>query len=227
MKISALSAIVAGLAVFSIGSPASAATQETFSLNETAVSGFSLLPAGTVTVSTVNSTTLRITLSLISGYRIHASGNGHNALDFVTDKAVTISGLPGGFSIITPPDVKAPPFDNGGNADWNNAISCGSPACGSGFAGGYKGPLTFTISNAGGLSISDLLAPCKYSAGTCGSTGSPIYFASDLVNSEGKTGNVGATFLRSTPGPAPGAGLPSFALLILVGGAIRLRRSFM
>ena len=166
-----------------VSQPALAATQ-TFSLSvDGSSTGIGAGPYGTVTVTENAGGTLTFTQTLLAGYRIHDGNANHNAFAFsiIGDPAVTVSALTAGFAPIfqsAGTNVSAPPFQ-----DFYTAIDC--TGCESGYEGGFAGPLTFTVSSAGGLSLASLRST-TYS-------GNQIFFSTDLVNVAGQTGNIGAT----------------------------------
>ena len=178
-------------------------------------SGLGTGPFGTVTVVENANGSLTFTESLLAGFRVHETTNGnHNAFYFsiVGNPNVTISSLTAGFTAVSTSnttDASAPPF-----SDFYTAISCDS-ACGHGYGGGYAGQLTFTVASSSALTLASLRSTAY--------GGNSIYFASDLVNADDKTGNVGATLqVSAVPEPATwGMMLVGFAG---VGTALRRRR---
>ncbi|MBY0583667.1 MAG: PEPxxWA-CTERM sorting domain-containing protein [Sphingomonas sp.] len=146
-------------------------------------------PFGTVTV-TEDSGTLKFLLSLEPGYRIHDGNANHNAFSFsiLGNPNITVSDLTSGFTAISTSNadnVSSPPF-----GIFFSGVDC-TTACGPGYAGGYAGDLSFTVSAASPLSIASL------------GSNNGVYFTSDLINERGKTGNVGATIATSAvPEPA-------------------------
>ena len=198
-----------------VSQPAVAAVATfTFSVDGSTNTVLGSAPYGTVTV-TENAGKLDFVQTLTGGFRIHDGNANHNAFAFSinSNPAVIISNLTAGFVAVSPDagtSVTAPPFGT-----FLTAIDCAA-ACGSGFSGGFAGPLTFTVQAAGGLSLASL--------GFNTVSGNNIYFASDLIISNGNTGNVGA--LRN-PGAVPE---PATWAMMLVGfGAMgvsmRRRRS--
>ncbi len=192
--------------------PAYADTQ-TFSLSVLdSASGVGTGPFGTVTVTENVGGTLTFTQTLFAGYRIHDGNANHNAFGFsiIGDPALTITGLTAGFTAISTTagsDVAAPPF-----ADFYTAIDC-TTACGPGYGGGFSAPLTFTVGAASALSLVSLRSTVY--------GGNSIYFATDLVNANGNTGNIGATLQRSAvPEPATWG----MMLIGFVGIGVSLRR---
>lgn len=190
--------------MLALATPAAAATQ-VFSFTQTAAS-LGAGPFGTVTV-TENAGALDFVFTLADGYRIRKTQNdNHNAFTFslAGDPAVTIAGLPSGFSTFrldSGTGVNAPPFPAA-----MTGIKCLS-ACGPGWGGGYSGPLSFKVMAGYQLSLNSLVSNLHNSQA--------IYFTSHMVNANGVTGNVGAIAL-SGPVPEPS----TWALLILGFGAV-------
>lgn len=181
IKLSVLSALLAGVAMISLGAPATAQTAY-YNLNQSAA--FPGANAGTVTTTQLSATEIQITLQLNSGFGLHetTSSSNHYAFYFNTygNVPVTVSGLPAGFTLNPLGSYGAPPFSGA----FNYAISCARSACGTG-GPGYTGTLTFDITSSNGKALS-LSAPASYN-------NKQLYFAADLVNTDGSvTGNVGA-----------------------------------
>jgi hypothetical protein len=177
-NVSALSALVAGLALLGMGAPAQAQVTH-YSLevdgSSEGLGVSSAHPAGTIDVNRLSANEIIITMTLNPTFKIHNGNSQHPALAFnlSTLGTVTFSNLTPGFNFAVAP-VTAPPFGN-----FNAAITCGS-ACGPGFGGGYPGPLTIDIKSTQSLSLTSNLV-----------SGKNIYFSTDLVIANGNTGNVG------------------------------------
>lgn len=203
--------ILASAATIAFASPTLAASQIYNLTIADSAAGLGSGPFGTVSV-TENAGSLLFIETLAAGYRIHKGNANHNAFSFsiLGDPNVTVSNLTAGFAAIdTSPnsDVSSPPFGT-----FFTAIEC-TTACGPGFGGGFAGPLSFTLSSTGSLSLSSL--------GFNKINSNNIYFTSDLVNSNGMTGNVGATAgIAAVPEPT------TWALMLIGFGAagISLRR---
>ena len=176
-------------------------------------SGLGSGPYGTVTVTEVAGGGLSILETLAAGVRIHDGNANHNALAFsiVGDPELTISGLTAGFAAISTSsgtNVDAPPFGS-----FFTAIDC-TTACSNGFNGGFSGPLSFTVTAANPLSLASL--------GFNSVSGNNIYFASDIVISNGNTGNVGAT-RPTAPVPEPATWAMMLVGFGMVGFGLRRR----
>lgn len=137
-------------------------------------------PFGTVTLDQTTLKSVTVTLTLATGERFAGTGAGE-ALKFNVAGTPTLSNISHGFAI--------------GGADtastfgsFLESIKC--VACQGGQAGNPAGPLTFTVSSLSGVSISDFVANSR-----------GYFFASDIVGSNGKTGNVAA--IGTTPNPTP------------------------
>lgn len=198
-------AITLALATTAMTTPAHA-TQALFTLNVSdPAANVGSGPYGTVTV-TENSGALDFLMTLASGYKIHDGNANHNAFSFsiVGDPGVTISNLTEGFAAVAPTagtNITAPPFGS-----FFTGIDC--TVCTSGYAGGYGGPLSFTVSAATTLDLTSL------AFNTIGSK--DIYFTTDVINGAGNTGNVGATLIRGG-GTTPPVPEPATWAMMLVG----------
>lgn len=175
----------------------------TYTLNQDGCSGTcGTSPFGTITLTDtgVGSTTVTVTETLKAGERFAGTGAG-DALEFNVDKAITIGNISAGFGIGPAPDT-ASTFGT-----FLYSIACTS--CSGGNAGNPTGPLTFTVTNAGGLTINDFIA----NAGG-------YFFSSDIFGTNGNTGNVAAmsgTTGGGSPTPEPGTILLSLAGMGLIG----------
>jgi hypothetical protein len=157
-------------------------------------------PYGTISVTQdANGTSLDITETLNAGFEFHGGNPNHPALAFslTGDPTITISGLTAGFSsssLNTQPST--PPF----NAGFDYQITC--PSC-----AGYIVPpggitaLSFVVSDSGTLTPSSL-SSIVYN-------GQNIFFSTDIVISNGNTGNTGATLASAVPEPS------TWAMMIL------------
>jgi len=154
-------------------------------------------PFGTITVTQDSATQLTVVETLAANERFAGTGAG-DALEFNFNTAFTFGNISAGFDIGPAPDT-ASTFGT-----FFQSITC--TACQGGQAGNPPGPLSFTLTNASGLSISNFVA----NAGG-------YYFASDIVGNNGNTGNVAAnSFVTQAPPPA----VPEPVSLVLVGSAL-------
>jgi hypothetical protein len=170
---------------------------------------------GTVLV-TEDAGALDFLVTLDSGFKFHDGNANHNAFAFELngDPAVSITNITSGFTRVSGTNFDAPPF---GNGIWDYALDC--TGCGPGYGGGVAGPLSFKVAaDVGSLSLASL----QSNAATVNGQSYDVYFTSDLVNTGGYTGNVGATIGSAVPEPA------TWAMMILgfglSGAALRGRR---
>ena len=201
---------VAIAAAFSMAAPAAAAVQVfNLTLSDPAA-GLGSGPYGTVTV-TENGGALDFVETLTAPYRIHDGNSNPNALAFNIAGNLTIWNLTAGFAAVSPDaatSVTGPPFGS-----FAAAIDC-TTACANGYAGGFAGPLSFTVtSSSGPLTLSSLTANAYGNFN--------VYFASDVVQTNGNTGNVGGIAGRA-PVPEPA----TWAMMLVGFGAagVSLRR---
>ena len=204
--------IALGVAGMMLASQPALATTQTFTLSVLdPASGVGTGPFGTVTVTENIGGTLTFTQTLLPGYRIHDGNANHNAFAFsiVGNPTVTVTGLTSGFTAISlgAGDVATPPF-----ADFYTAIDC-TTACGPGWGGGFAGTLSFTVSASSALTLTSLRSTAF--------GGNSVYFATDLVNANGNTGNVGAI---SQTGAVPEPATWGMMLVGFAGIGIALRR---
>jgi len=115
---------------------------------------------------------------------LFAGTGAGDALEFNVSGPVTLGAITPGFAVGPAPD-SASTF-----GIFLLSITC--TVCQGGKASNPAGPLSFTVTSAGGVSISDFTA----NAGG-------FYFASDIVGGNGNTGNVAATagVISHTPEP--------------------------
>jgi len=152
-------------------------------------------PYGTITLDQgANSSTVIITETLAAGVKFVNTGAGHAlAFNIQGDPTITISGLSTGFSV-GPAPATASTF---GSFDYS--ITCS--ACGNGASKPLPGPLTFTTSDG------SVLTPESFVANSKG-----YLFASDVVGTNGNTGNVAA--ISNTQ---PTTSVPEPASMALLG----------
>jgi hypothetical protein len=167
-------------------------------------------PAGTayatLTVSQYNSNPNEIliteTLSDTTKFRFNQGNSNHIMLAFNLP-SLTLTGFTannttftaGKITMLSPSTPSGVTFlTNVGPAGYPNfgyGIGCGS-LCGAGFNGGFSGPLQFVITSASAILPTAMGVPSVQS-------NINYYASSDLVNSSGTTGNIGATHKAPEP----------------------------
>lgn len=147
-------------------------------------------PFGTVDLLQVNSTTVNVSVTLFSNFQFPSTGGPHHAFSFnVSGGAAIVSSVLTSDFVYTPGGGSQSPF-----GAFGYIIDC--TGCGNGGSNPKAGPITFTVTRAGGLLVSDFV------------TNADGYrFASDVINLTTRTtGNVGT----------PGGAIPEPATLGLV-----------
>lgn len=181
--------ILAGL-VLALLAPFAKADQ--FNFNLSGCSGGCALPAGMVTLTQdKDGVSVDVTVTLTdpgSGFIDTGNGNSHTSFvfDIAGDPSITLSNLSAGFTYPADTTIDTPfgTFDYG--------IDC--TTCGPGAKNKTPPPLTFTVTKAGGLSVSDF----TFNSYTVNSTTYDVFFAADIY--DGVTGNTGAVG-AANPGP--------------------------
>jgi|SRR6185312_4356125 len=187
------------------------ANTATFTFDQDACSGTcGLSPFATLTLVENGSgagETVTVTETLRSGDRFAGTGAGE-ALEFNIAGTITLTNLTSNFSFGSGA-ATASAFGS-----FSHYIDC--TTCQGGQAGNPAGPISFTVGSATGVSIA------SFTANTGG-----FYFASDIVGSNGNTGNVAArsgVVTQITTTPEPGTVAMMLSGLVLTGLAARRKR---
>jgi hypothetical protein len=174
-----------------------------FTLNQDGCTGTcGVPPFGTVSLVQTTPTLVTVTTTLTANEQFVGSGAG-DALEFNVVGPITIGSITAGFSVGPAPD-SASTF-----GIFLASITC--TLCQGGNGGNPTGPLSFTVTSAGGVSVADFIA----NAGG-------FFFAADILGSNANSGNVaaigsGVVITEAIPEPVSlslvGAGLIGLGIL--------------
>ena len=194
--------LIGGIAITTLLSTARAASIFTL-IQDGCTGSCGIGPFGTITLVQTTATLVTVTEVLSDLERFAGTGAG-DALEFNVAGPITIGGITAGFAIGPSPDT-ASTFGT-----FLASITCTECKCGN--ASNSPGPLSFTVTSATGVTIADF----KANAGG-------YYFASDIVGTNGNSGNV-AAYGASAPTPEPGTLFTLLTGVGLIGLSTRLRR---
>jgi PEP-CTERM motif len=145
-------------------------------------------PFGTVSLAQTGAggagTFVTVLETLAANERFAGTGAG-DALEFNVVGPITIGAITAGFAVGPAPD-SASAF-----GPFLESVTC--TVCVGGNAGNPSGPLSFTVTSAGGVQVADFI------------TNGNFFFAADIVGANGNTGNVGSAGggnIQSIPEPA-------------------------
>lgn len=219
-------AVAVGMASGLIARADTIGTSETFNLTVDACSG-GCGSSGTVfgTITLLQSATGVVTVTenlntaLSPAPAFVDTGAGESLVFSLTgNPTITIANLTTGFQRVPTADLNNGPFGTG-----EYAVTCGgygtgqnkvaALSCGPGASTTNPGPLSFTVTDAAGVNVSDFAAvDCFTPMGS--NTCENIYFDSDIIGPSGRTGDVGA--LAGTPTPT----VPEPSSLALLGTGV-------
>lgn len=149
--------------------------------------GCGTAPYGSIKLEQTAAGVVTVTETLAHPTEAFVATGAGKSLEFnlTGDPGVTIGSLTAGFAQVTPGNA-------GGFGSFDYAVSCAGISCGPGASVTNPGPLSFTVTDAAGVNVSNFIA-----------NGDGIFFLSDIIGVTGNTGNVGATGGTITPPSVP------------------------
>lgn len=163
---------------------------------------------GTVTVTENNAHVVEFNVTLAPDTAFVSTGGPHNAftfnLDLLTPFTLAFVSPTNGMFVYDGGPAINTPFGT-----FANAIDC--PLCGPGASNAYSGVLDFTITDASGINLNNIVA---------NSLG--YYFSADVIGPSGGTGNIASTI---SPVPEPKSYAMFLAGLTLIGFTARRRKN--
>jgi hypothetical protein len=154
-------------------------------------------PFGTIKLVQTATGVVTVTETLASGVAFVATGAGESIeFNLAGDPAITIGSLTSGFA-----STGAATASTFGSFDYS--VSCAGISCGPGASHTNPGPLSFTVTDAAGVNVSNFIGNESF------------FFASDVAGVTGNTGNVAAG--PGTTPPPPSVPEPSSLLLFGTG----------
>lgn len=163
---------------------------------------------GVVTVTQNSANVVEFNVMLSPNTAFVSNGGPHNAftfnLDLLTPYTITFVNPTNGTFTYNAGNVTNTPY-----GIFSNGIDC--PGCGPGGSHAYSGVLDFTITDASGINLNNIVAnPLGY------------YFSADVIGPSRGTGNIASTM---SPVPEPRSYSMLLAGLALIGFTARHRKN--
>lgn len=201
--------IVLALICLAFISPARAASF-TSSLDVISTPSIGSGSLGTVTVTQNSANVVEFNIKLAPSTAFVSTGGPHNAftfnLDLSTPYTLTFVNPTNGTFTYNAGSVANTPY-----GIFSNGIDC--PLCGPGASNAYSGVLDFTITDASGLNLNNIVV-----------NSSGYYFSADVIGPSGGTGNIASKTMSPVPEPQSYAML--LAGLALISFTARRRKNY-